>query len=138
MNPLFWLEENQRDRCDGFGDEDVPKYHNKIVLLDGKRFMSKAEAGRYVELRKKELAGQIKDLRLQVPFKLKYCKYIADFVYVEDGQRVIEDVKGMRTSMYNLKKKMMLEEHGVKIRETKMHPTSAAMLISAAMNQGIK
>lgn len=138
MNPLFWLEENQRDRCDGFGDEDVPKYHNKIVLLDGKRFMSKAEAGRYVELRKKELAGQIKDLRLQVPFKLSVCKYIADFVYVQDGQRVVEDVKGMKTAMYRLKKKMMAKELNIAIKETVMHPTSAAMLISAAINQGIK
>ena len=116
----------------------MAKYRNKIVLLDGKRFMSKAEAGRYVELRKMELAGKIQDLRLQVPFKLSVCKYIADFVYMQDGQRVVEDVKGMKTAMYRLKKKMMAKELNIAIKETVMHPTSAALLISAAINQGLK
>lgn len=115
------------------------KYRNKIVLLDGKRFMSKAEAGRYVELRKMELAGRISHLTLQVPYKFRCgAKYVADFRYVEDGKCVVEDVKGMKTAVYNLKKKMMLEEFGVKIRETKMHATSAAVLIAAAINGGIK
>jgi hypothetical protein len=114
------------------------KYRNKIVILDGKRFMSRAEAGRYVELRQMELRGEIKDLRLQVPYRLKYCKYIADFVYVEGGKLVVEDVKGVKTAMYNLKKKMMREEHSIEIKEHRMHATSAAMLIQAAINQGIK
>lgn len=116
-----------------------PKFNNTTVHLDGKRFMSKAEAGRYVELRKMELAGKISHLALQVPFKFRCgAKYVADFRYVEDGKCVVEDVKGVKTAMYRLKAKMMLEEFGIKIRETKMHASSAAMLIAAAINQGIK
>ena len=42
--------------------------------------------------------------------------YKADFVYLQDGKNVIEDVKGVRTDKYKLKYKMMLE-HGYKITE---------------------
>lgn len=44
--------------------------------------------------------------------------YIADFVYTENGKKVVEDVKGCRTEVYKLKKKMVLYFHGIKIKET--------------------
>jgi hypothetical protein len=44
--------------------------------------------------------------------------YIADFVYQEDGKLVVEDVKGHRTEVYKLKKKLMLWVHGIRIKET--------------------
>ena len=31
-------------------------------------------------------------------------KYIADFQYVENGETVVEDVKGFRTEVYKMKK----------------------------------
>ena len=49
--------------------------------------------------------------------------YIADFVYKQNGQTVVEDVKGFRDTSsatyakYVLKRKMMLWLHGIKIRE---------------------
>ena len=46
-------------------------------------------------------------------------KYIADFVYKENGQVIVEDVKGKKkTQVYILKRKLMLERHGIKILET--------------------
>lgn len=49
--------------------------------------------------------------------------YIADFVYKENGQTVVEDVKGFRDTSsapyakFILKRKMMLWIHGIKIKE---------------------
>ena len=44
--------------------------------------------------------------------------YIADFVYRDkDGNEVVEDVKGVRTRVYVIKRKLMLWRHGIRIRE---------------------
>lgn len=92
-------------------------------------FDSKKEAGRYYELSMLLRAGVISNLRLQVPFELipaqringkvveRACKYIADFVYMENGKMVVEDAKGMRTDVYKIKRKLMLKEYGIKIKE---------------------
>ena len=73
-----------------------------------------------------EKAGEVKAIRTQVLYKLAVneqliCKYFADFVYDElrDGRwrEVVEDVKGYRTQVYRLKKKLMQACHGVEIRE---------------------
>lgn len=99
------------------------KYKNKKVELDGKTFDSRLEARRYQELKLLEQAGEIHSLCcqpefvLQEPFKhgkskFREIRYIADFLYIEDGRKVVEDVKGMRTDVYMLKKKMFLYRHG--------------------------
>lgn len=44
-------------------------------------------------------------------------KYIADFVYHENGKKVVEDAKGFRTDDYIIKRKMMLHIHGIRIKE---------------------
>jgi hypothetical protein len=82
-----------------------------------------AEAARYGALKIIQAAGLIKDLRLQVPYVItvngkKICRYVADFVYIENGKEVVEDVKGMKTPVYNLKKKLMEAVFGVVILET--------------------
>lgn len=46
------------------------------------------------------------------------CVYVADFVYQQDGETVVEDVKGRRTKEYKIKKKLMLYQHGIQIKET--------------------
>lgn len=97
----------------------MSKYHSKKVLVDGIEFMSKREANRYCELKLLEKAGKIKDLQLQYqfvlqpPFKkngksIRAITYIADFVYfdLERMRNVVEDVKGYKTDVYQLKKKM--------------------------------
>lgn len=72
-----------------------------------------------------ERGGLIIDLWRQVRFPLfvndvLICNYVADFVYSEDinGKLVVEDVKGHRTEIYRLKKKLMLACHGITIKET--------------------
>ena len=46
------------------------------------------------------------------------CKYIPDFEYIEEGKKKTEDVKGMRTDVYKLKRKMMKAFYGIEILET--------------------
>lgn len=82
------------------------------------------EYRRLLVLRSFEAAGIISELRTQVDYVLhgpngaKLCVYVADFVYIENGKEVVEDVKGMKTAMYRLKKKMMRDEYGTEIHET--------------------
>ena len=70
-----------------------------------------------------ERAGEISELSLQPKFDLiiNGCKigfYKADFKYEENGKVVIEDVKGMLTPVYKLKKKMMKAIYNIDIFET--------------------
>lgn len=48
------------------------------------------------------------------------CTYRADFVYFDEQTKelVVEDTKGIRTTEYVIKRKLMLHEHGVRIKET--------------------
>lgn len=121
------------------------KYHAKKVTVDGIVFDSKREAKRYSELKIMEKAGRITELRRQVKFVViptqraaspgffkkgarkgepkpgkvleSECAYIADFVYYIGGELVVEDAKGMRTRDYVIKRKLMLYQHGIRVRE---------------------
>ena len=105
------------------------KYHNtKITTADG-TFDSMRELHRWSELKLMQKAGLIKDLVRQQSFEVipkqrvngrtvKPCHYIADFCYVQDGQTVVEDCKGMKTDVYKIKKKLMLWRYGIDIKET--------------------
>jgi len=100
------------------------KYRNIKTEVDGIIFDSKAEARRYGQLRLLEKANEISDLRLQYPFECKInekkiCTYRADFDYFEGDQWVVEDVKGFRTQVYRLKKRLVEALYGVEIREVK-------------------
>lgn len=105
------------------------KYGNKKVEVNGILFDSKREARRYLDLKAMEMAGQIQNLQLQVRYELiptisrdgkvleRNCCYIADFVYEQNGETVVEDAKGRRTKDYVIKRKLMLHVHGIQIRE---------------------
>jgi len=108
------------------------KYRSQKITVDGITFDSVKEANRYQELRMLERAGEIRDLQRQVPFVViptqrdengklieKEVRYVADFTYIEKGKltRTVEDVKGMRTREYVLKRKMLLWRLGIRIRE---------------------
>jgi len=96
------------------------KYGAKPTTVDGKRFASKREARRYAELKLLEQAGKIAALRCQVRYRLvQVVHYVADFVYTENGQEIVEDVKGFKTREYKAKKKMMAAQHDIEIRETR-------------------
>ena len=99
------------------------KYHNRLTEVDGITFHSRAEAARYQELRLLERAGEIADLILQPAYPLvvngvRVGKYVGDFAYTErDGRRVLEDVKGVKTAVYQLKKRLMAALYGIVITE---------------------
>lgn len=110
------------------------KYGSKKVKKDGAVFDSIKEYTRWRELKLLERAGKIWDLKRQVPFTLipaqkeggmvveRACKYIADFTYMESGadglsELVVEDTKGFKTPEYIIKRKLMLKEFGIRIRE---------------------
>lgn len=118
----------------------MTKYKNKKIEVAGITFDSKKEAKRYQELKLLEQSGDIQNLQLQVKFVLipkQYstteftkagkprlieheCSYLADFVYTEDGQTIVEDVKSSYTRnhmLYVVKRKLMLHVHGIRIRE---------------------
>lgn len=127
----------------------VNKYHAQKITIDGEEFDSKREAKRWQELQLLIKAGKISDLRRQVKFILipaqyesyarygkngkrlkdgelcleKECSYYADFVYIQDGHVIVEDVKGFRDprsaayAKFVIKRKLMLERYGVKVKE---------------------
>ena len=95
----------------------MSKYQNKKTQIDMYVFDSIAESKRYKELALLEKAGQIKELKLQPKFLLqegfkkngktyRKIEYIADFMYIENGKIIIEDVKGMETEVFKLKRKL--------------------------------
>lgn len=101
------------------------KYRNKKTELDGITFDSKREAERYAELKLLEKVGEIAHLKLQPEVILqdkfihkgktiRAIKYKADFAYFDKatGKSVIEDVKGMETETFKLKKKLFLKKYG--------------------------
>jgi hypothetical protein len=80
--------------------------------VDGHVFDSGAEARRYTYLKYRQAAGEISDLILQPGFSFYYeneliFDYFADFAYMENGKRVVEDVKGVKTPIYQLKRKLI-------------------------------
>ena len=115
----------------------MAKYHNQKMIIDGIQFDSKREAQRYQQLKLMERAGVICDLKRQVKYELIPAQYIdgkcveravtytSDFeyyltkkqVYGDIGQHIIEDVKGMRTKEYIIKRKLMLYKYGIRITE---------------------
>lgn len=116
------------------------KYHSRKITRDGITWDSLKEYRRFCELRLLEKAGAIQDLQRQVEFVLipaqrepdtigkrggvkkgktieQKVSYVADFVYTENGETVVEDTKGFRTKDYILKRKMMLYFHNIRIKE---------------------
>lgn len=105
------------------------KYHNKKTEVDGIVFDSKREAERYKDLKLMEQVGVISGLTRQQAFTLipaqriggkvveRAVVYKADFSYYRDGEYVVEDVKGVRTPAYTIKRKLMLYTQGIRIME---------------------
>lgn len=127
------------------------KYGNRKTTIGGKEFDSKKEARRYQELQLLQRSGQIQNLQTQVKYVLiptqreasfevyksgpnkgrrkpgkvveHECSYVADFVYTQDGETVVEDVKGYRDpssaayAKFVIKRKLMLERYGIRVKE---------------------
>ena len=105
------------------------KYNAKKTEFMGFKFDSKWEAERYGQLVSMEMAGVVQDLRRQVTYDImvneqRICKYIADFVYTlihEDGkkEKIVEDAKGVQTTDFVIKKKLMKAVFDIKIKISK-------------------
>ncbi len=110
----------------------MSKYKSRGVMLAGLKFDSQKEARRYIELKEMQDAGEITELRLQVPFELiptqrtgekteRATKYVADFTYKVNGELVVEDVKGYRKgaayNLFTIKRKLMLYRYGIAVQE---------------------
>lgn len=116
------------------------KYKNKKIEYDGRIFDSSRELKRYKELKLLEANNEIQNLQMQVKYELipaqrepdvigpkggvkkgklieRECSYYADFVYIKNGETIVEDTKGMRTTDYIIKRKLMLFIHNIKINE---------------------
>lgn len=127
------------------------KYGNRKTTIGGKEFDSKKEARRYQELQLLQWSGQIQNLQTQVKYVLiptqraasfevyksgpnkgrrkpgkvveHECSYVADFVYTQDGETVVEDVKGYRDpssaayAKFVIKRKLMLERYEIQVKE---------------------
>ena len=93
--------------------------------MDGIVFDSIAEMQRYAELKMRERAGMISGLKLQPRFtiidktpRVKKHFYTADFMYRENGQTIVEEVKGFKTPGYALRRDIFLcFNPGIKFRE---------------------
>ncbi len=135
-NAIRWSQsalDEYRRRLDGPGKPIVAaappnrakrsKYSSTKVDQDGITFDSKKEARRWADLERLQAAGQISELRRQVPFVLApsvrligeqrakpALRYFADSTYVRDGMLVIEDVKSpptRKTAIYRAKRHLM-------------------------------
>lgn len=110
------------------------KYGAKKVVVNGEVFDSKKEYYRWCDLRLLERAGKISDLKRQVKYVLipaqrevgklieREVSYIADFEYIQDGKKIVEDVKGYKRGaayqLFSIKRKMMLRYLGITVKET--------------------
>lgn len=102
-----------------------PKYGNRRIHTTDGWFDSLRELNRWQDLKLLERAGQITNLRRQVPYELipkmhgqRATFFVADFVYEEKGREVVEDSKGYRNRLYQLKRKLMLFRHNIAVMET--------------------
>lgn len=116
----------------------MSKYRSVRTTVHGMTFASKAEAKRYEHLLLAGEYGEIRNLELHPRFPLmvagqRVCDYVADFRYEQRGVRlklqsgtvediwtdVVEDVKGMPTPVYRLKKKLLKACHGIDVQEVR-------------------
>ncbi|QEL19321.1 DUF1064 domain-containing protein [Limnoglobus roseus] len=99
------------------------KYNNTRTCVDGLWFDSKLEAARWQELLLLQKAGEIIDLRRQVPYRLDVngmliCRIVPDFQYVDKrtGTQVVEDTKGIVTADCAIKLKLLKAIHGIDVQ----------------------
>lgn len=145
---LKQIAEQEKSKKESIVPEEPPKAAEKqsgrskykavkktATLPDGTEhtFDSAKEAKVYNDLLVRLKAGEITDLRLQVPYELigrqklstgkteRAVYYIADFVYEENGIAKVVDVKGYRRgtayAVFVIKRKLMKWVHGIEVTE---------------------
>ena len=114
------------DEYNAMQTEKPRKYRNQPTMVDDIPFDSQAEARRYGELKLMEREGKIDGLVLQPRFPLtvngvKIGTYVGDFLFYDKERQVttVEDVKGVPTPVYRIKRRLMQAIHGIEIVEVK-------------------
>lgn len=124
QDPEFYAGLADAAKAHGAGGGDEArgsKFGNVRCEEDGISFDSKAERDHYLELRLRQRAGEISDLRPspEQPKKERFVlaagiTYTPDFTYTEAGRRVADDVKGGRataTAHFRDKAKLFRERY---------------------------
>lgn len=119
------LPPNIRKQAEEKLSQKKSKFSAEKTSIDGHTFDSKKEANYYSELKIREKAGEITNLKLQPRYLLqdgfayngksyRKIEYIADFEYFDISKNsiVVVDVKGYKTNVYQLKKKLFLYKYG--------------------------
>jgi len=93
------------------------KYSAKAVRIDDIRFDSTAEGKRYAELKQLQQAGEVIRFHRQVIFDLPGgTQYRVDFqIFWTDGRVTYEDVKGVQTETFRLKRRQVRALYNVEI-----------------------
>lgn len=95
------------------------KYGARQIVVDGICFDSQAEARRYAQLKALQASGAISGLRVHPVYLLqpgfthgktaeRAINYEGDFEYRENGAVIVEDVKGVETDVFKLKRKLFV------------------------------
>ncbi len=102
----------------GVGDVES-KYKSKKIKIDKIKFDSQKEGNRYSELKILQRTGEVSHFFRQVIFDLgEGIIYKLDFmVFWVDGHISHEDVKGFKTDVYRIKKKLVEGRYPIKIQE---------------------
>jgi len=108
------------------GKSNSTKHLNIKTEVDGVTFDSRKESKRWFELSQLQKRGEISELQRQTTWEFTVnnkpiCKYIADFEYIKNGQRIVEDTKSEHTRklpVYRIKKKLMAACYNIEIKET--------------------
>ena len=126
-----------RQKLSRWDVKQTNKFNAKKIQIQGETFDSMAEARRWRDLTWLQRGGVIRGLSRQVKYTLipnqydskgklieRGVSYIADFVYQdENGKLVVEDVKGYKKgpayAVFVIKRKLMLKEYGIRVREVK-------------------
>ena len=133
MSARGWTGRDEAPKPGAKGEPRPSKYRAQRVTHGGIKYDSKAEMRRHHQLLLLEHAGEISKLQHQVRFELvpsvrfldaRKAKpamvYVADFVYADKhGAQVIEDVKGVRTKEFVIKRHLMLALRGLHIHIVK-------------------
>lgn len=95
------------------------KFNAIRTECDGLKFASKKEARYYEQLKLRQAAGEVLCFLTQIPIRLSGgVRYVCDFlVFFVDGTCKFIDVKGMRTAIYIVKKKIVEAQYPFRIEE---------------------
>jgi len=128
LRPTLSRDQAYADRRQKAAQTKGQKYANQHVEIDGIKFDSKAEARYWRLLQIRVKANEVSSLQRQVVYELAPSvviggrkrpplRYIADFVWQEDGQTIVADVKGAVPEAYRIKRHLMKSVHGIDILE---------------------